>query len=384
MTIAAPEPSVRLAPDDAAVVDLTLAPANRGERQVPVHPVVVLVPAHDEEDQIAETIASLLTQTRPPDRLIVVADNCTDRTVALARDLGAEVLETVGNTAKKAGALNQALARLLPHLGDEDRVLVMDADSSLDSRFLEAADERLARGDVAACGGVFLGKPGGGLVGMFQRNEYARYARDVGRLKGKVLVLTGTATMFRAGTLREVARERGTGRLPGEHGQVYDTRVLTEDNELTLALLHLGHEIVSPRYCQLTTEVMPTWRELWLQRLRWKRGALENLVDYGWTPVTGSYWLRQLLSLIGVLVTLTYVGTVAADLAFSGGIHLHPVWLAVTGVFSLERVVTVRRRGTVQMLIAATILIEMVFDVFLQICQAKAFADAALGRERKW
>jgi cellulose synthase/poly-beta-1,6-N-acetylglucosamine synthase-like glycosyltransferase len=198
--------------------------------------VVVLIPAHNEHAQIAETITSLLTQTRPPDRVVVVADNCTDETADIARRLGVEVFVTVGNTAKKAGALNQALGRLLPTLADDDRVLVMDADSALDERFLEAADGRLSRGDVAACGGVFLGKPGGGLVGMFQRNEYARYARDVGRLKGKVLVLTGTATMFRAGTLREVARERGTGRLPGAPGAVYDTRVLTEDNELTLAL----------------------------------------------------------------------------------------------------------------------------------------------------
>jgi cellulose synthase/poly-beta-1,6-N-acetylglucosamine synthase-like glycosyltransferase len=369
---------------NAAAAVLEARPRLERVDAVATHPVVVLIPAHNEHAQIAETITSLLTQTRPPDRVVVVADNCTDETADIAQRLGVEVFVTVGNTAKKAGALNQALGRLLPTLADDDRILVMDADSSLDERFLEAADERLSRGDVAACGGVFLGKPGGGLVGMFQRNEYARYARDVGRLKGKVLVLTGTATMFRAGTLREVARERGTGRLPGAPGAVYDTRVLTEDNELTLALLHLGHEIVSPQHCRLTTEVMPTWRELWHQRLRWKRGALENLVDYGWTPVTCSYWLRQLLSLIGVLVTLTYVGTVALDLALSGSVQVHAIWLVVTGIFSVERIVTVRRRGPVQMLIASTILIEMAFDVFLQVCQGKAFADAALGRERKW
>ena len=63
---------------------------------------------------------------------MVVADNCTDRTEDVARAGGAEVFRTVDNTHKKAGALNQVLAGLLPGLDDDDLVLVMDADSLLD------------------------------------------------------------------------------------------------------------------------------------------------------------------------------------------------------------------------------------------------------------
>ena len=48
----------------------------------------------------------------PPDRVVVIADNCTDATVEVAREHGVEVVETVGNTEKKAGALNQQLRRL--------------------------------------------------------------------------------------------------------------------------------------------------------------------------------------------------------------------------------------------------------------------------------
>jgi hypothetical protein len=82
--------------------------------------VTVLVPAHNEEVSLPATLASLREQTRPPERVIVVADNCTDSTVALAEAAGAEVVESVDNTHKKAGALNQVLARLLPTLGDND------------------------------------------------------------------------------------------------------------------------------------------------------------------------------------------------------------------------------------------------------------------------
>ncbi len=55
--------------------------------------VAVLVPAHDEASIIGATLASIAPQLRPGDRLLVVADNCTDDTAQLAREAGAEVVE---------------------------------------------------------------------------------------------------------------------------------------------------------------------------------------------------------------------------------------------------------------------------------------------------
>ena len=46
---------------------------------------VILVPAHDEEAGIVATLASITGQMQPQDRLLVVADNCGDRTAELAR-----------------------------------------------------------------------------------------------------------------------------------------------------------------------------------------------------------------------------------------------------------------------------------------------------------
>ena len=74
--------------------------------------LVVLIAAHNEEHCIASTLRSLTRQHRPPDRIVVAADNCTDGTVDLARSVpGVTVFETEGNTAKKPGALNQAWRR---------------------------------------------------------------------------------------------------------------------------------------------------------------------------------------------------------------------------------------------------------------------------------
>lgn len=348
--------------------------------------VTVLIPAHNEAAGIAETLRSLRGQSYRPDRVIVVADNCTDQTEDIALAEGAEVLRTAGNEDKKAGALNFALDRVLPETEPEDLILVQDADSQLAHDFIERAVSHLrADAHLGAVGGVFRGAPGSGFVGHLQRNEYARYARDVKRLHGKCLVVTGTAALFRAQTLVDVMNARLAGSLPPGNGRggVYDTSVLTEDNELSFALLTLGYRIKSPADCTLVTEVMPSWRELWAQRLRWKRGAVENCIQYGWTAVTRPYWGRQALSMTGVLVTALYFGTIAFALATGNGLHVHPFWLAVTGVFVIERVVTVRYRGWKYMLAAAT-MYEMVIDLFLQAVHAKAYSDALFKKKKVW
>ena len=168
-----------------------------GEYAGPVT-ITVLIPAHNEEGCISETLASLLSQSLPPARIVVVADNCTDATVRLAREAGVDVFETVRNTHKTAGGLNQALHEVLPGQGDNDCVMIMDADTTLDAGFLEGAARRLTDDRaLMAVGGLFYGEDIFGLIGQFQRNEYTRYQRDLRRRRGRVFVLTGTASVFR-------------------------------------------------------------------------------------------------------------------------------------------------------------------------------------------
>jgi cellulose synthase/poly-beta-1,6-N-acetylglucosamine synthase-like glycosyltransferase len=343
--------------------------------------VVALIPAHNEEAGIGACLDALAAQARPPDETFVVSDNCTDETeqIVLSRgDVG--LIRTVGNRDKKAGALNQALDVGLGQLEPFDVVLVVDADSILAPSFVKTALDYLGHG-YSAVGGNFRGQPGAGFLGMCQRNEYARYARDVARLKGRCLVLTGTATAFCVSALQEVAHERGT-RLPGARGLVYDTTVLTEDNEMTFALRTLGHHVLSPKGCVLTTEVMPTWRDLARQRLRWKRGAFENLRQYGLNRLTAPYWGRQALALAGILVTVGYF----ASLVYGAivGMHLHPLWIGVSGIFMVERAVTVRERGWRMMLVGAALVPEFLYDSFLQVVQAYAYAGALLRRGEDW
>src|SRR4051794_10683188 len=291
--------------------DLPLAPKvvmreTHGRYAGPVT-VTVLIPAHNEEACLGETIRSLQGQSHSPERILVVADNCTDRTPEIARGAGVEVFASQGNTQKKAGALNQALRTVLPDQGDNDLVMVMDADTTLDDGFLEAAVERMTQDRaLMSVGGLFYGEEGKGLLGQLQRNEYTRYAREMKRRRGRVFVLTGTASMFRPRALRAVAAERGHS-LPGVPGDVYDTIALTEDNELTLALKSLGGLMISPLEGPVATEVRPPGKALWVQRLRGQRGALETLGAYGLTPQSFRYWAQQLGIGYGVIALSSYV-----------------------------------------------------------------------------
>ncbi len=346
--------------------------------------VTVVVPAHNEEASLPTTLSALARQTRRPDRVIVVADNCTDRTVEIAREMGHEAFETVDNAHKKGGALNQVLATLLPVAGPDDVILVMDADTSLGPQFIQVAAGNLeADPELAAVGGVFYGEPGSGIIGQFQRNEYTRYSLQIRQRRGRVFVLTGTATMFRAEALLDVAAARGVF-IPGEPGKVYDTAALTEDNELTLALKSLGATMMSPPECFVVTEIMPTWRTLWKQRQRWQRGALENLGAYGFTVATIRYWGQQFgigygtiaLNSALLLMLITFLA-IPAWIWF-------PFWMAVGLVFLVERVLTVWKGGWRARLLAATLLPELAYDVFLQVVFVNCLWSISTGREARW
>jgi len=346
--------------------------------------VTVLIPAHNEEASLPGTLASLRSQSHRPERIVVVADNCTDKTVAIARSAGVEVFESVDNTHKKAGALNQALTKMLPAQGDNDVVMVMDADTMLDDGFLESAVRRFtADRALMAVGGLFYGEQGHGLLGQFQRNEYIRYAREMQRRRGRVFILTGTASLFRPAALRTIAERRGTS-IPGTPGDVYDTAALTEDNELTIALKSLGGLMISPADCTVVTELMPNWRMLWAQRLRWQRGALENIGAYGVTPQTVRYWAQQLGIGYGVIALTSYWVLVVVTLLSINTWIWFPFWLGLGLIFTFERVVTVWKGGWKARLLAATLFPELVFDMYLNVVYVKGVVDISLGRQAHW
>ena len=362
--------------------DFPSRPSHRPAQPVPAAGdtatrVVVIIPAHDEEAALPDTIASLAAQTRRPDRVLVVSDNSTDATVEVARAAGAEVIETVGNTARKAGALNQAVATVT-----EDVVMVLDADTTIAPTFIEGGLGVLAaEPGVAAVGGVFRGRPPVGYLQHCQANEYTRYGVQVD-VTGRTAVLTGTAALLRRSALEEVAAARGSA-LPGLQGDVYDRHAITEDSELTLALRTLGHELRSPVTMSCTTELMPTAGDLHRQRVRWYKGMLDNLGAYGLTRTTARYFGQQAMLVAGTLMMAAYLALTVTTVV-TGTFALSPLWAAVGLVFLVERLVTVWGAGRRARLLAAFVVPELIYDLALQRAFVHAVALAVTRRQTTW
>jgi glycosyltransferase involved in cell wall biosynthesis len=104
--------------------------------------MLVLVPAHNEEHSIGDMLNALLAQTWVPDRIVVVTDNCTDKTEQIAR--GSAVSRRCApsvNTDRKVGALNQGLRRWQ---AGYDYVAGIDADMILAPDCLQQLEAELA------------------------------------------------------------------------------------------------------------------------------------------------------------------------------------------------------------------------------------------------
>ncbi|MBF2027629.1 MAG: glycosyltransferase [Oscillatoriales cyanobacterium C42_A2020_001] len=102
--------------------------------------IYVLIPAHNEEAGIGATVAPLLEQLTTGDRLIVVADNCSDNTATVARELGATVIERHDPEHRGKGyALDFGVRFIANH--PPDVVVIVDADC----RVMPGSIERLAQ-----------------------------------------------------------------------------------------------------------------------------------------------------------------------------------------------------------------------------------------------
>ena len=103
-------------------------PGNHQESTQAVPPrVAVLVPAHNESVNVLPTIACLLKQLQPTDKLLLVADNCNDDTATLARAAGAQVVER-HNTELRGKGYALAFGVDVLRADPPDVVLVVDAD----------------------------------------------------------------------------------------------------------------------------------------------------------------------------------------------------------------------------------------------------------------
>jgi cellulose synthase/poly-beta-1,6-N-acetylglucosamine synthase-like glycosyltransferase len=123
--------------------EILLAVANRNSVAIQVgdrRRLAVVIPAHNEALSIVETLRSIVPQLDESDRLIVVADNCTDETSAIATREGAEAIIRTDIVRHGKG---YALDFGVRHLQSDapDVVIFVDADCLVSSGSID----RLAR-----------------------------------------------------------------------------------------------------------------------------------------------------------------------------------------------------------------------------------------------
>lgn len=226
----------------------------------------ILVPAHDEEAVIGDSLASLCGLDYPPERLQVhvIADHCTDATANIARAAGVDVHEHLTEPRGKGPALQWAIETItVPQLDDgPSAVVVVDADTIVDRGFLRALDERMAQGAVAVQGHYGVRNPGDSTGAGLRAAALAlrHHLRPLGRTAlGGSSGLYGNGMAFAADVFRQ---HRWTGQL-------------TEDLELQLELLLDGILVAYAPDARVEAEMPATFAGAQTQNERWERGRLE-------------------------------------------------------------------------------------------------------------
>jgi cellulose synthase/poly-beta-1,6-N-acetylglucosamine synthase-like glycosyltransferase len=229
--------------------------------------IAVLIPAHDEALGIASTVRTIKPQLAATDRLLVVADNCTDETARIAAEAGAEVLQRSNHDLRGKGYALEAGMRYL-ETSPPETVVVLDADCRVDSGGIE----RLARlcfetGRPVQGLDLMLTPKGGGLKTRVM--EFAWLVRNHVRVLGWHRLglpchLMGTGMAFSWPLVKSTQFASGH---------------IVEDRVLGVALARAG---APPLFCpeaRVTSYFPRTSSGIVNQRTRWEHGQLEMVLS---------------------------------------------------------------------------------------------------------
>jgi cellulose synthase/poly-beta-1,6-N-acetylglucosamine synthase-like glycosyltransferase len=353
----------------------------RQPRRRTTRKLLVLVPAHNEADTIGHTLHALLTQTRQADRIVVIADNCTDDTATIARRYrGITVMETVGNTDKKVGALIQGWRR---YQAGYDFIAGVDADTVLDPRCLEHLEYGLV--DQPNAGGIMakytfdqrMGVSAGArMLIRMQRLEFASWTMDALR-KRKTYVLGGQASLFRAEALRSVAMQSPT-QAP------WNAATMVEDMQLTGDLRAMRYETpVSPE-ARAYAGPMLNLRSLWHQRRKWDQGMVQLLTTTGINRWTSTLWRQQLSLLSNGVTRLLFAFMLTAALI----VHQY-VWAwfwavppAISVLLNVRQAMLVPNRTAADVISSALLIPVELYLMFRVACATASWATVLSGIKR--
>jgi cellulose synthase/poly-beta-1,6-N-acetylglucosamine synthase-like glycosyltransferase len=241
--------------------EMETTPARRDMR------VAVLIPAHNEAAGIKATIDDVKRQLGPGDRLLIVADNCTDETASVAAASGAEV--SVREDQARIGK-GYALDWGIKYLAAEppDIVIVVDADCRVSEGTIENLSQACsASGHPVQALYLMAAAPGSSV-----NQQVAQFAwrvknlvRPLGLRKLNLpCQLMGTGMAFPWKIIQSANLSSG---------------FIVEDMKLGLELAAKGQ---APRFCPsaVVTSTFPTSdKGSRAQRQRWEQGHLSLILS---------------------------------------------------------------------------------------------------------
>jgi len=223
---------------------------------------MIVIPAHNESNVIRSTIESLHRLDYPSQlfSIHIVADHCTDETTKAARLAGAIVHERNEGPRTGKGAALSWLFQMILEKEHCDAVIIFDADTRVDPKFLRVMDWRLAQGDQVIQGQHVISNPN---QGWFPALIWAMFLIDnrfqnLGRQNlGWSAKNMGDSICFRVDILRQLGWGAG----------------LTDDYQMRQRLLLKGILITYEPAAIGYGEAPQNWGLARPQRARWLRGT---------------------------------------------------------------------------------------------------------------
>jgi len=228
--------------------------------------VSVLIPAYNEEKTIGKTIESVLEINYPKGKLevIVINDCSTDRTGSIAKGFGSRV--KLLNNSKNMGksfSLNRGIK-----VSRGELISCIDADSVVERDILKKMVGYFDEEKVACVTPALMVWERKSFLQKIQYTEYLLnvFLRKMLAFMDSIHVTPGVFSMYRKSVLVEVGG--------------FDVGNLTEDMEIALKMHQSGYKIENEFDAASYTMCPNKWSKLFRQRIRWYRGALENMVKY--------------------------------------------------------------------------------------------------------
>jgi len=277
---------------------------------------IVVVPAHNEELFLPRLLQSLRLQKYPEDkfRVTVVADNCTDDTASVCKDVGVDVLIRTDTSRRGKGyAIRHALEQI--DIDCFDALVVVDSDSVVEPELLKQLNLQLERGDrVIQCyNGV--ANPG---------QSWFTRLMDVSRTIGNDIIHPGKRKLGLSSYLMGNGMCFDVGIIK-THG--WDAFSVGEDWEY-YARLVLGGEFVGfSRNARVYHQESVNLKQATSQRIRWSSGRFHVLREYGLSLFLQGLRRGDLKCLDASLPLVFPNPSLGINLTFLGLILALPHWL---------------------------------------------------------